>query len=165
MKNQHCLATVMITFDFLKNHPQAIPQLVYIWHELLGKNWAPEVSMDFVEQRFQAHLHRDKMPLTVVAFDGDKPVGMCSLRENDGILYEALPWLGSLVVTPEYQKQGIAKQLIKIIKDLAQDMAFKELYLFTFDPTMPDYYRSLNWEEIKKESHRGHLATVMKINL
>jgi len=37
---------------------------------------------------------------------------MCSLRENDGIRPDITPWLGSLVVDPKYQRQGIGNMLI-----------------------------------------------------
>ena len=37
---------------------------------------------------------------------------MCSLRGNDGIRPDLTPWLGSLVVHPDYQKQGVGRRLI-----------------------------------------------------
>ena len=98
----------MITIDLLKNHPDTIPRYAEIWYEMLGKIWVPEIPIERVIQRFAEHLNEDVLPITFIALDAGKPVGMCSLRENDGIRPDLTPWLGSLVVAPQYQKQGIA---------------------------------------------------------
>ena len=85
----------MITIDFLKNHPRCIQQLAKIWHEVLGKIWAPETTIELVIKRFSDHLNEHDLPITFVALDGAKPVGMCSLRQNDGIRSDLFPvaWL------------------------------------------------------------------------
>ena len=85
----------MIKVDILKNHPNTIPALAHIWHEVLGKIWVPDVSVERVIARFADHLSDKSLPITFVALDGDVPVGMCSLRENDGIRPDLTPWLGS----------------------------------------------------------------------
>lgn len=35
----------MIKIDLLKNHPHAIPTFSRIWHETIGRNWLPEISI------------------------------------------------------------------------------------------------------------------------
>lgn len=35
--------------DLLKNHADAIPALAYIWHEVLGKIWFPELTIQEIE--------------------------------------------------------------------------------------------------------------------
>lgn len=49
---------------------------------------------------------------------------MCSLRVNDGIRPDLTPWLGSLVVDPKYQKQGIGKMLVDEMKEKAKKLGF-----------------------------------------
>lgn len=34
-----------MTIDLLKNHPDAIPRLVQIWHQTLGSIWSPDVPI------------------------------------------------------------------------------------------------------------------------
>ena len=102
----------MIKIDLLKKHPNAISALANIWHEVLGKIWVPDVLVERVIARFADHLNDQALPITFIALDGDLPVGMCSLRENDAIRPDLTPWLGSLVVDPKYQKQGIGKMLV-----------------------------------------------------
>lgn len=154
-----------IKIDYLKNHPDAIPELAAIWHQVLGSIWVPDIPVERVTARFQEHLNESQLPLTLVAFYDDKPIGMCSLRDNDGIRPDLAPWLGSLVVYPDYQREGIAIKLINAIKLKAKQLGFSHLYLFAFDPTLPNYYLKLGWNKIGMDKFKGHDVNVMDINL
>jgi predicted N-acetyltransferase YhbS len=105
------------------------------------------------------------MPLTFIALDNDTPVGMCSLRENDGIRPDLIPWLGSLVVDPAFQKQSIGKMLMDMTKQKARTFGFETLYLFAFALTIPNYYERLGWEKIGMDKFKGHPVTVMETAL
>ncbi len=74
--------------------------------------------------------------MTLIAFLKGKPIGMASLRENDGIQPDLAPWLGSLVVAPAYRRRKIGEMLINIIKEKAKDFGYKKIYLLAFEPTM-----------------------------
>ena len=156
---------MLIKIDLLKNNPNAIPYLAQIWHEVLGQIWVPDIPIERVEQNFLKHLNDETLPLTFVALHDNMPVGMCSLRENDGIRPDLRPWLGSLVVAPNYQKQGIAKKLMDATKQKAIELGFKTLYLFAFDRTIPNYYASHGWQKIGIDEFKGHTVTIMEINL
>ena len=131
----------------------------------MGQIWVPDIAIEMVELKFKSHLNETKLPLTLVAFEDNQLIGMCSLRENDGIRDDLKPWLGSLVVDKAYQKRGVAQLLMDEIKNTAKEQGFKELYLFTFDPTLPTYYQRHGWEEIGKDLFRTHAVTVMKTSL
>ena len=154
----------MIKIDLLKNHPQAIPKLANIWHEVLGKIWMPEIGIEEIEFWYHKELN-DNMPLAYVALYNDLPVGTCSMQLNGGIRPDLAPWLGDLVVDSAYQKQGIGKMLIDAAKNKARELGFSKLYLFAFDPTLPEYYSSLGWNTIGMDKFKGHPVTVMEIEL
>ncbi|WP_454784346.1 GNAT family N-acetyltransferase [Legionella sp. WA2024007413] len=153
----------MIRIELLQNNLNAIPELALMWQEGLGKIWLPGVPLHVVEQRFLEHANNETLPMTFVAFDEEKAVGMCSLRENDGIRPDLMPWLGSLTVKPEYQRQGLGQRLIDVTKEQAKKMGYEVLYLFAFDRTIPSYYQSLGWNIIGKDTFKGHPVTVMEI--
>ena len=117
----------MIKIDLLKNHPSAIPALAHIWHKVLGKIWVPDVPVERVITRFKESRNDQALPITFVALHGDLPVGMCSLRENDGIRPDLIPWLGSLVVDPKHQNQGIGRMLIDVTVLKAKELGFEKL--------------------------------------
>lgn len=155
----------MIKIDLLKNHPNTIPVLANIWHEVLGKIWVPEVPVERVITRFADHLNDQALPITFIALGGDLPVGMCSLRENDGIRSDLTPWLGSLVLDPKHQKQGIGRMLIDVAVQKAKELGFEKLYLFAFDLTIPEYYERLGWRKIGMDEFKSHPVTVMEVEL
>lgn len=155
----------MLKIDLLKNHPSTIPRLAKIWQEVLGSIWVPDVSIERVEQNFLKHLNENIMPLTFIVLDNGNPVGMCSLRENDGIRPDLTPWLGSLVVDPAFQKQGIGKMLMDMTKQKAKTLGFETLYLFAFDPTIPNYYEQLGWQKIGMDEFNSNRVTVMEVIL
>lgn len=152
----------MIQVDFLKNHPHAIPALANIWHEVLGKVWMPEIRIEEIESLYYEELNRD-MPLTYIALDGEIPVGSSTLELNGGIRPDLGPWIGDLVVDPKYQKQGIGKMLIGVTIEKAKELGFEKLYLFAFDPTIPEYYQGLGWKKIGMNEFKSHPVTVMEV--
>ena len=156
----------MIKIDLLKNHfknhPGSIIELANIWCEVLGKIWAPDIPVETIITRLTESVNAHELPITFIALDGDVPVGMCSLREKDDIRPSLTPCLSSLAVDTKYQKQGIAKMLIDATLLKAKDLSFEKLYLFAFDPTIPNYYKGLGWKTIGMDTFKSHPATVME---
>lgn len=155
----------MLKIELLINNPHFIPHLAKIWIRLIGKIFAPDITLDMVEKKLNEHLNDVLLPITWVAIDNNKPVGMCSLRANDGVRNDLTPWLGSLVVNEIHQNQGIGKKLINIVKEHAKTLGFEFLYLFTFDPKLPQYYQSLGWEKIGTDEFKSRPITIMQIKL
>jgi hypothetical protein len=74
-----------ITIDFLKNNPDSIKRCIEIWTKEGGSAWWPGYTVEGLKKKFDAHQNIDSLPLTLVAYSGNIPVGICSLRENDGL--------------------------------------------------------------------------------
>ncbi len=154
----------MIRVDLLKNHPQSIPTLANIWHEVLGKIWMPEIGIEEIESLYYEELKHD-MPITYVALYDETPVGSCTLELKGGIRPDIGPWIGDLVVDRKYQKQGIGKLLLDEAIEKAKQLNFKKLYLFTFDPSIPSYYEKFGWKKIGTEEFNSHPVTLMEVTL
>lgn len=105
----------MIKIDYLKNHPQFINLLSEIWFGVLGSIWLPDISSAQVIEKLDNHLNTDFLPITFVAIKDNQPIGMCSLRQNDGIRPDLTPWLGGFW------------SLIKIIKIWASARCLSKL--------------------------------------
>jgi len=155
----------MITIDILKNHPQTLPRLAKIWYEALGSVYCPDTTISQAEQKFLTHLSDNELPLTYIALEENTPIGMCSLRKNDGIRPDVIPWLASLVVDPDYQRQGIGKRLIEAVKTKAKELGFSTLHLFAFDVTISDYYARLGWSIVNMDTCKEHPIVVMEMDL
>lgn len=103
--------------------------------------------------------------MAFVALHDDKPIGMVCLRENDGIRPLDTPWLGSLVVHPNYRGYKLGECLITAVKQEAKTLGHQILYLLAFDRTIPKWYKRLGWTHIGDDELFGHCVTVMNINL
>jgi GNAT superfamily N-acetyltransferase len=157
--------TYAIEVKLLADCQEFIPQLAVLWYEGISKHWVPTASVVRAQENLKKHLNRDSFPLTFVAIYQGQPVGMASLRDNDGIRDDLTPWLGSLVVLPDYQSYGIGKLLIDRIKECANTAGFKKLYLLAFDSAIPTWYTQLGWQEIGDDHLFGHPVAVMSIDM
>ena len=155
----------MIKIDLLKNHPDAIPVLANIWHEVLGKIWFPELTIGEIESLTYDELGHPDETTSFAALYDEIPVGFCTFKLKEDFRPDLGPWLADVVVDPKYQKQGIGKMLVDVAVRQAKEHGFKKLYLFAFDPTIPEYYERLEWRKIGMDEFQSHPVTVMEVEL
>lgn len=165
MKNSYKINAQTIEIKSLVDCKEHIPQLAELWYEEISRHWAPNASTEKAKQKLHEHLNDSKMPMALVALLNKKPIGMACLRENDGIRPGVTPWLGSLVVHPEYRAQAVGERLIDAIKSQAKAINYPVLYLLAFDPTIPNWYARLGWQFIGTDELFGHPVAVMSISL
>lgn len=152
-----------INIELLKNHAELLPDVAQIGYEYIGKIWVPGMQLEHAIERYIQHLNDSILPLTMVALYNKELIGICSLRENDGIRPDLTPWLGSLVVIPEYQKLGVGKMLIDAIKQKAKIFGFTELFLFAFDAAgTATYYNNIGWKIIGDDNFKNNKVIVME---
>lgn len=155
----------MIQIDLLKNHPNTIPALANIWHEVLGKIWFPELTIQEIESLTYDELNRQPETTSFVALCDEIPVGFCTFKLKEEFRPDLGPWLADVVVVPKHQKQGIGKMLVDVAALKAKEIGFEKLYLFAFDPTIPEYYERLGWRKISMDEFKSHTVTVMEVGL
>lgn len=154
-----------IQIKFLADCQQHIPYLAKLWYEQISKHWAPNASIARATENLLKHANKNLLPLTLIALENDQPLGMASLRENDGIQPHHAPWLGSLVVDPAHRKQKIGEQLIEAINKQASKFGYKKIYLLAFDPTIPSWYAKLGWKPIGNDQLFEHQVAVMGLEI
>ena len=154
-----------ISIKLLADCHEHIPKLAKLHYQEIGHHWVPNASIERTEQRFEEHKNRDQLPMTFVALENARFIGMVSLRENDGIRSDLTPWLGGLVVEPNFRGKRIGELLVDKVKQQAKLFNYQELYLFAFDPTVPNWYATLGWEIISMDEFLNHPVTVMKMEL
>lgn len=155
----------MIKLDLLKNHSSAIPQVAHIWHDVLGKFWFPELTIQEIESLTYDELESPDQTTSFVALCDEIPVGFCTFKLKEEFRPDLGPWLADVVVDVNYQKQGIGKMLIDATVTKANQLGFKKLYLFAFDPTILEYYERLGWKKIGMDEFKSHPVTVMEVEL
>ncbi|WPY00717.1 GNAT family N-acetyltransferase [Candidatus Trichorickettsia mobilis] len=155
----------MIKIDLLKNYPDAIPTLAHVWHEVLGKIWFPELTIGEIESLTYDELNHPDETISFVALCYEIPVGFCTFKLKEEFRPDLGPWLSDVVVDPKYQNQGIGKMLIDATLLKAKELGFEKLYLFAFDPTIPEYYERLGCKKIGMDEFKSHPVTVMEVTL
>jgi predicted N-acetyltransferase YhbS len=141
----------------------ALVELIAGWHQ---ETWGHLTGRSHEERirEFDAQLESERIPLTVVAFEGGRAVGSASLLESDMDSHpDWAPWLASVFVLPEFRRRGIGERLCRRIVAEARRLRVPRLYLFT--PDKAPFYRKLGWQTIGEEAYRGEDVTTMRIEL
>jgi len=149
----------MLRIDFLAHHPEAIPILAAWSHNEWGYFY-PERTLEDVEQAVAQRANTDRIPLALVAYDGDELVGSVCLKEHDmDNRKELTPWLAGLYVKASRRGEGIGKQLVAAIESKAREIGVETLYLFT--PESEGFYRNQGWCTMERLEYHGYPASLM----
>lgn len=137
-----------VRIAFLADHVDVIPQLAR-WFE---KDWAPFYAPGGpgnAEDDLRETANRDQLPIGLVAMKGDIVCGTAALKmESVSTTPEFSPWLAALLVGPEFRGQGISRQLITAVIELATTLGFPEIFCGT-DPRFADVVLP-GWIFVKK---------------
>jgi len=121
-----------ITIDYLKNHSEHVTTCAQ-WSFNQWGHYTPQRSLqDFIDSRKQ-YLNDDILPLTLLAFDDQTPIGMVSLAKGKDICLSLFPWLSTIYVIPQYRNKGIGSLLEGKICEKARQMGYKKIYCYTSD--------------------------------
>jgi len=118
-----------------------------------------------IENRLQNALHRENVPLTVIAFDQDELVGVAQLKYREMDIYpEKDHWLGGVYVPAEHRGKGVATQLIRRALDIALSLGVVVLNLQT-QRLDGGLYGRLGWVAVEQVTYKGIDVLVMEKRL
>jgi predicted N-acetyltransferase YhbS len=152
-----------ISIEYLADHSHFIDELAKLsWTE-----WQP-----IYRQRNQTFEHALKnygertnttcLPLTLVALADHHLVGTVSLKFQDLDIRPQLdPWLGALLVLPDWRERGIASRLMQRAVEVARTLNVARLYLWT--SSAEGLYRKLGWQVVERAEYCGKTIVVMSI--
>jgi len=153
----------MVQIETLAGHPEWMGLLAG-WHFAEWHRLYPEWTIETAQEELTRHSDPNRIPLTLVAVDGNEAVGSVSLVEKDLAGWDHFkPWLASLYVRPDRRGQGIGKLLVWRAVAEARRLDFTELYLFT--PGQQAFYAALSWRFIAHTAAAGEPVSVMSIRL
>jgi GNAT superfamily N-acetyltransferase len=146
--------------DYLAHHPQLIPELSRIHVDFFGR-YHSSMTVESREEQLRKRLGIDKIPLTIVAIEVEKPIGSASIIEYDLKTHQELtPWVAAVIVHPDYRRLGIGTKLMNRIDLEAVNIGLEKLFLFT--PDQETFYSFLGWEVILKEKFQGQPIVIME---
>lgn len=148
--------------DYLAEHPQHVPQLAR-WHHAEWGAVLTGWSLEVAQAELALHTRTCAIPTTVVAVEGERLLGSCSLLENDDVRIRAWsPWLASLYVDPQARGSGTGRALVRRIEAEAAALGVAELYLYTSEAMgVIEFYQRLGWSLRDRVALNGMDAFVM----
>jgi GNAT superfamily N-acetyltransferase len=154
-----------ITIAYLADRPEFLEQLAWLswkeWQEIYQQR---EQTLEHCLKNYRERMNTDRVPLTLVALRGPELVGIVSLKFHDMDTRPDLdPWLGGLLVLPEWRNRGIGTTLTHRATAEARRLNISRLYLWT--PSAERLYHKLGWQVVERTNYFGKEAVVMSIDL
>jgi N-acetylglutamate synthase-like GNAT family acetyltransferase len=147
----------------IKKYPACIP----IVAEWLFNEWGRKISGGSISNAEKALMEKTNhagIPLSLVAFQNHKPIGVARLIECDmDTRKELSPWVASVFVVKQFRNNGVGKALCASLISEASKLEFSTLYLFT--PNMESFYKKQGWEIIEQTIYRNEYVSIMRINI
>ncbi len=110
----------------------------------LWKEWGEKDNRNYWQSWVESSSNSDEIPLTFAAIISGSIVGTISLWRCDlQSKQDLFPWLGGLYIQNNHRHKGIATKLIQYACNEAQQLGYKELYLFT---KLDGFFEKLQWE-------------------
>src|SRR5437868_10711214 len=154
-----------IAIEYLTNHPELVDALAQLsWEEWQEIYQQREQTLDDCLKNYRERTNTDRLPLTLVAVHGGELVGMVSLKYHDMDTRPDLdPWLGGLLVLPEWRNRGVGTMLMHRAIEEARRLNNRRLYLWTH--SAEKLYDNLGWQVVERTNYFGKEAVVMQVDL
>jgi GNAT superfamily N-acetyltransferase len=160
-----------IAIDYLANCPEFASELARLsWKEWQDVYQQRKQTLEDSLKNYRDRMNTDRVPLTLVAVRAGlaancrELVGMVSLKFHDMDTRPDLdPWLGGLLVLPEWRNRGVGTMLMHRATEEARRLNVPRLYLWTH--SAEGLYHELGWQVVERSNYFGKEAIVMQIGL
>ena len=150
-------------FLLLADRPEVIPKIASWYFEQWGR--ARGSTLDRAEQRLQSFLNRDRIPLIILAVDGDEILGAAQLKFREMDIYpEREHWLGGVYVPEAHRGKSVASTLVREAIRQAQALGVEQLHLQT-EALDGGLYARLGWTPRERVNYKGNEVLVMENDL
>jgi predicted N-acetyltransferase YhbS len=155
-----------VDIQYLGDHQEVIP-VIAAW---IYDEWSylyPKMTLQDVVSLLRERINREKLPLTLVAFEEGEPIGTVSLRTFDMETRKDLQhWLTSIYVVKPWRRRRIGSSLVQTAERKAAELDICKLFLFTTDVILPAlFYSKLGWIMKEKTMYHSYPVIIMEKNV
>lgn len=152
-----------VSVELLADHPQHVEALAR-WHCEEDGRAGDDAWLAFWCRQLRAECGRQRLPIALVAVDGQTPVGHVSLVEQNMSSHPELsPWLAGTLVHPARRGEGIGTALAQQAVSRATQLGVAALYLYT--ERARGFYERLGWRHLWDERYERQTVAVLAIKL
>ncbi|WP_164886962.1 GNAT family N-acetyltransferase [Piscinibacter defluvii] len=149
----------MVVVAPLARHAELVPLLIswFIdeWPEWYGPAGPGDAAADL--RTFAAS--ESKLPVGLVAFHENKPVGVAAVKADSLPTHRHLsPWAAAGLVLPSHRGSGIGSLLLEAAVQHARRLGYSRVYCGT--STAVSLLRRSGWTELETVSHEGHSIVI-----
>lgn len=124
-----------VRIEPLLAHPEHVPFIAGLVYREFWAGVPDGLSEAYLARAFGGHAEPGRVLLSLVALEGDRPLGGVHLIDHDDdTLPELTPWLAAMVVVPERRGQGIGSALVRALLAGAQARGFARVWFGTDGP-------------------------------
>jgi predicted N-acetyltransferase YhbS len=155
-----------VNIQYLADCPETVPILAtWIFNE-----WSflyPEMTLQDVITFLRTRVNKEKLPLTLVAFETGQLAGTVSLKMYDMETRNDMShWLTSLYVVEPWRRRRIGSSLVETAEKKAAELEIGKLHLFTTDSGLPGlFYSKLGWMVKEKTIYHSYPVIIMEKDL
>jgi predicted N-acetyltransferase YhbS len=145
---------VSIAIASLTTCPQHVATLAR-WHHAEWAHLYSDWTLDVTTRELAAHAAGESREFTLVALDGERPLGSVSIVDVDAeeFAHYGAPWLASLYVHPDARRRGLGARLVRAAVGAAAAHSIVSLRLFT--PAHRAFYERLGWTAFARDALHG----------
>lgn len=109
----------------------------------------------------------NRLPQTFIAIINDEVVGMYQISMMDDLYNrpDIYPWLINVYVDEKYRGKGICRKLMDTVKENAQNLGLKELYLYTKHIGLYEKFGWIFVEEVNTFREDSPIERLYKLNI
>ncbi len=156
-------ASSALTFRFLADQPELTATLTS-WFVAEWSRPGAELDPQKIEAEFKQRLHRDRIPLVLLAYSGEQLVATTSLKIQEMETHTHYQhWLGGVFVIEEERGKGYGQAIVQHCTQLAAEMSTSALYLYT--NSHEGFYAHLGWQTIERPHYNGKTVAIMRKEL
>ncbi len=149
-----------IKIDYLANHIEFVP-VIGEWFYNEWKRYYVSKTKDDIIKSIKERNNINCLPLCIVAFRDDKPIGTATLKLNEmpgKAQYN--PWLAGVYVEESSRSRGIGRMLVERVLAESKRFGCQTIYLWT--PTAMKYYEAMGWEPVEESFYLVDKIQIMK---
>jgi len=156
-----CPAAMELSTAYLADHPNALP-VIEEWFKSEWPDWyGPEGPGD-ARSDLLSYATRDALPVGVVGFVGDAPVGLVVLKATSiSGRPDLAPWASTGLVHSDYRRRGFGAKLLSALEEVAVELGYDSIYCGTAAAAL--LLERSGWTYVEHSEAEGqHLAVYKK---